>query len=1176
MGDGSARSAGTRAGSLIGPGEIREAIAAQLGIPAAEIADDADLIQLGLDSIRTMKLAGGWRKRGADINFAQLAQSPTVAEWANLLGGPEAAAPVAEPENTVTQQDSPPSAPADDAEFEPFPMATMQHAYWIGRADEQDLGGVAAHLYVEFDGAGVDPVRFEQAADALVAAHPMLRTRFLPDGTQQTMNAPGRPTYQLVDLRDRSEAEAGNELERLREEKTHQRLAIEDGQVLDIALTLLPDGRTRLHLDVDMLAGDAMSYRVLISDLAELYHGGMLTPESYSYRRYRTERTADAQARERDRAWWQDRLTEMPSAPELPTIPVSERTDPHRTVRYNYWLEAEAKQRLLDAAHARGITPAMALAAVFADTIGGWSAQSRFLLNVPLFHREPVSTDIDRVIGDFTSSIMLEVDVSADVTVADRARQLQRTMHESASHTAYSGLEVLRDLGRYRGEPVLAPVVYTSALNLGELFADSVTDTFGEPVWIISQGPQVLLDAQVTEVRGGLLLNWDVRESAFPEGMVADMFATYTAAVARLADESGWAAEAAVRLPLEQSKVRAAVNATDGPVSGRALHTGLFEHAASTPDSPAVVWTIDGVDGGWSYRELADQALAVAGELRAAGVVPGDTVAVQLPKGPEQILAVAGVLAAGATYVPIGFDQPVKRRAEILRTGEVVAALVADGRDMGDAQVRCIPLSQARMHAEPLAEPVLPDPSSIAYVLFTSGSTGVPKGVDVPHSGAMNTIDAVNIWFDVDHRDRVLALSALEFDASVYDIFGMFAVGGSIVSVTARQREEATSWVELLRAHRVSILNCVPSMLDMILEIGGDTLGDSLRAVTLGGDWVGADLARRLAKQVPGARFSGLGGATETSIHNTICEVSDPPAHWRTVPFGVPLRNVRCRVVSSAGRDCPDWVPGEFWVGGANVAAGYRNDPEKTAERFVEYQGLRWYRTGDMARYWPDGTIEFLGRADHQVQIRGYRVELGEVESALRAAPGVRHAVAAIVGTSAPRLVAAVAGFDGTADELLATLPDVLPGYMIPTRVELLEQMPLTANGKLDRRAVTALLAPSASDDLDAEPRTDLERALCAIVAEVLNVERIGPNDDFFSAGGDSVLATTTVARVREWLDVDHALVGDLLIGRTVAVLAQRLLARETELGHPDRLEAVAQLYLDIAAMTDEQVLAVE
>ena len=495
------------------------------------------------------------------------------------------------------------------------------------------------------------------------------------------------------------------------------------------------------------------------------------------------------------------------------------------------------------------------------------------------------------------------------------------------------------------------------------------------------------------------------------------------------------------------------------------------------------------------------------------------------------------------------------------------------------AAIPCLSIDAARNYPEPLQAPVFPDTGEIAYVLFTSGSTGLPKGVEVPHSAAMNTIDAVNEWFGVGSTDRALALSALEFDLSVYDIFGMFSAGGCMVALDSEQRAAATTWVELLRQHRVSILNCVPSMLDMILELGGDRLGDSLRAVILGGDWVGADLARRLAKQVPGCRFSGLGGATETAIHSTICEVvGEPPAHWATVPFGVPLRNVRCRVVSPSGRDCPDWVPGELWVGGANVAAGYRNDPERTAERFVEYEGIRWYKTGDMARYWPDGTIEFLGRADNQVQIRGYRVELGEVESALRTVPGVRHAVAAVVGASAPKLVAAIAGDPGEVGDVTvdsAAVADLLPSYMVPTRTVFFEQIPLTSNGKLDRRAVAALLEPEArSSREDGAPRNDVEAALAEIVAEVLGVNSVGVHDDFFALGGDSVLATSVIARVRDWLEIDHAVVGDLFATRTVAGLAERLDGREAQRGTPGRLAVIARHYLDVAALTDEEVLA--
>jgi mycobactin phenyloxazoline synthetase len=329
---------------------------------------------------------------------------------------------------------------------------------------------------------------------------------------------------------------------------------------------------------------------------------------------------------------------------------------------------------------------------------------------------------------------------------------------------------------------------------------------------------------------------------------------------------------------------------------------------------------------------------------------------------------------------------------------------------------------------------------------------------------------------------------------------------------------------------------------------------------------------------VPGCRFAGLGGATETAVHGTVCEVAgEPPAGWATVPYGIPLRNVRCRVVSPSGRDCPDWVRGELWFSGPNLAAGYRNDPERTAERFVKHDGIRWYRTGDLARYWPDGTIEFLGRADHQVQIRGYRVELGEVESALRTVPGVRHAVAAVVGAAAPKLVAAVAADPGEAGDITTAVADLLPNYMIPTRTVFFEQMPLTANGKLDRRAVVALLEPEAAAAADAQdcgPRNDVEAALAEIFAEVLRTDSVGTHADFFALGGDSVLATGVIARIRDWLEIDHAVVADLFATRTIAGLAERLQRREGQRGTPERLAVIARHYLDVAALTDEEVLA--
>ena len=269
-------------------------------------------------------------------------------------------------------------------------------------------------------------------------------------------------------------------------------------------------------------------------------------------------------------------------------------------------------------------------------------------------------------------------------------------------------------------------------------------------------------------------------------------------------------------------------------------------------------------------------------------------------------------------------------------------------------------------------------------------------------------------------------------------------------------------------------------------------------------------------------------------------------------------------------------MPGELWIGGAGVAHGYRNDPERTADRFLDDAGQRWYRTGDLARYLPDGTLEFLGRADHQVKIRGHRIELGEVEGALRALPAVHAAVAAVVGGASPRIAAAVTlDTPAAADALLSDLATALPGYMVPSRVVVLDEIPLTGNGKPDRVAVRRILESDSDETEFVAPSGALETALADLFGTVLGgvtvgALTIGATDDFFALGGDSVLATGLVARVREWLDAPHAVVADIFAARTVAGLAARLRAGDTD---PDRLEQVAEIYLEVAGMDDAEVL---
>ncbi|MFB7496395.1 amino acid adenylation domain-containing protein [Streptomyces sp. NPDC056161] len=1127
------------------PAAVREAVARALEIAPQELDDDRDLFELGLDSLMLMSLVGAWRRQGSAVTFQDLTSGPTLGAWTALLGRerhgdapatawPAPLAPLDAPATAwpapldapATVRPAPPDAAATEARTDTFPLATMQHAYWIGRQDGQPLGGVAAHFYVELDGHEVDPVRLDTALRSLVRRHGMLRAVFDEEGRQH-FGAPGAPLT-VHDLRERTPVEAEAELELLRERNTHARPDIAAGDVFRTALCQLPDGRTRLQIDLDMMAGDALSLRVLLSDLRRFYDCPDDPPRELGldYHRYLAEHAVRRSAeREQHAVWWRERLPDLPRGPRLPTAvdpltPVrADDTALTRSRRLHHWLGPADKAALISAARRHGITPAAALATAFAEVIAAWSDSRRFLLNLPLFDREMFTPEVAQLVGDFSSSVLLDADMSAPLPFTRQARGLQERLQEGISHGAYGGVEVLRDLARAEGTPVLAPVVYTSAIGLGEIFEQDVQKSFGRPSWIISQGPQVHLDAQVTELDGGLLLNWDIRDGVFEAGVPDAAFDAYRGLITRLlTDPDAWAQPVDGLLAPDVLPRRAVAALPAAPVPDRALHTRFFRLAETEPDRPAVVRTTGDT---LTYGELAHAARRIATTLRDHGVREGDTVAVTLPKGADQITAVLGVLAAGAAYAPVGVEQPAVRRARIHSVAD--ARVVLTDRDHAHLCANASPAPVLLLEDASQAPPapvVQPDPGRPAYVLFTSGSTGLPKGVEVSHRAVVNTIEAMEEQLGLGPSDRALAISALDFDLATWDIFTPLSLGGQVVAVGQEHRRDAHHWARLVRTHGVTLVQCVPALLDLLMAAGEDEgLGNSLRMVLLGGDWVGLDQPRRLRSLVPGCRFVALGGMTEAAVHSTVFEVAETDPAWKSVPYGVPLRNMRARVVDGRGRDCPDLVPGELWIGGPGVANGYRADPERTAERFVEYDGERWYRSGDLARYRPDGVLEFLGRADHQVKIGGHRIELGEVEAALEDGPGVLHAVATVLDTPARHLAAAVSDRSGATDpdEVRLRAARRLPAHMVPERVLVLPELPLTANGKLDRAAVRQALTETAGQDgsRTSAPVGPVETAVAAEWADLLATGDVGRESSFFLLGGDSLVATRLIGRLR-------------------------------------------------------------
>ncbi|MGW4070515.1 amino acid adenylation domain-containing protein [Nocardia grenadensis] len=1145
-----------------GVARLRREVSTLTGVPVEDLADDDDLLALGLDSVTVMRLSGLMRQAGRRVEFRDLVRNPTLGAWRKLLDDTET--------DTAAPQDTTGKPEAVDCS-QPFPLALMQHAFWVGRTRTQDLGDVAAHFYSEFDREGVEPDRLERAMRDLIARHPMLRVTIDAAGMQRVTARGSWSGLVVYDLRELPETERLRRLAQTRDSCSHRRMDVGAGEVIDLRLSLLPAGRTRVHLDLDMIAGDALSLRNLLADLTTFYeHGsGALPALEYHYGQYLADRGRNrAAAREQARQWWHTQLPDLPGAPELPLLASEAASDGARVDRRSHWLSPERAAGLRARAQRAGLTTAGVLATVFAETIGAWSSTDRFLLNLPAFDREPLHNDVDLLVGDFSSSVLLDVDLSTPMSVTDRGRAVADRLREVLGYAAYSGVEVLRDLSRAGGgERVLAPVVYTSALSLGELYAPEVRKCLGEPVWTISQGPQVWLDAQVTEYDGGILLNWDARVSLFPAGLLDTMFDAYVRFVELLLDdETAW--DCPAPWPVTGRRYSEIALAPALP-----LHRRFFDRAATDPDRTALV----AGDTTMSYGELSARARRMARLLRDKGIGRGDSVAITLPKGVDQIVAVLGVLAAGATYVPSGIDLPAARRERVYRTaGARLVITDLDTATAGSWPDDLEPVYPEQAYtADPLTGIVEVDPEDVMYVIFTSGSTGTPKGVEVPHRAVAATVDAVNGRFGIGADDRTIALSALDFDLSAYDLFAFLAFGGSVVVVDEARRRDAAAWAELIRRWDVTVLSAVPALLDMLLTAaGGSGLGGALRLVMLGGDRVTVDLPDRLRRMVPGCRFAGLGGMTEAAIHATVCEVGTVDPGWSSVPYGVPLPHAGCRVVDRHGRDCPDWAAGELWVTGMGLAHGYRGEPERTAERFVEHAGIRWYRTGDLVRYQPDGTLEFLGRTDHQVKIRGHRIELGEIEAVLAEHPRITAAAAAVLEQPARSLGAVVVGSCGelTDDDLRSWLGERLPGYMVPRVFARSAELPLTRNGKIDRAAVHTTLAAVAGSRRGSEsavPRGRLEQVVADAWAAVLDAGAIRRDDDFFALGGDSLLATRLIRRLLAE-GVAGADLAHLFTTRTLAAFAATL-TLGTAPGHPEIVPDPAHRY-EPFPLTDIQV----
>ncbi|WP_213454854.1 non-ribosomal peptide synthetase [Rhizomonospora bruguierae] len=496
----------------------------------------------------------------------------------------------------------------------------------------------------------------------------------------------------------------------------------------------------------------------------------------------------------------------------------------------------------------------------------------------------------------------------------------------------------------------------------------------------------------------------------------------------------------------------------------------LFESHTGHGDAPAVVCGQRVL----SRAELEASANRLAHRLRELGVGPETIVGVCLGRSPELVVAILGVLKAGGAYLPLDPDYPPQRLRLMLADAGCVAVVTEQAQRsvLADAGAPLLCLDTERLDGYPTHRPeVAVRPENLAYVIYTSGSTGDPKGIALQHHGAVNNFTDFNDRFGIGPGDSVLCVSSPSFDMSVYDILGMLGAGGRVILPEPELVRDPPAWANLLRDHEVTVWHSAPALLELLLEyveLDGAAAPRHLRLALLGGDWIPVNLADRLWRVAPAARFISLGGATEASMDSTIFPVERVDPGWTSVPYGRPMANQRVYVLDRHLQPVPVGIPGELYLAGTGLARGYLNRPELTAERFVWHtfhdgRTERLYQTGDMARYRPDGVLELLGRRDFQVKIHGLRIELGEIEATLRRHEAIAKAVVVAPGARGRTRLAAFVTRSGEGEvaetELRKWLGELLPAHMVPRTITALDRLPTTPNGKVDRKALLSAQA---------------------------------------------------------------------------------------------------------------------
>lgn len=1038
------------------------------------------------------------------------------------------------------------------------PLSLMQEQIWF--LEQLQPGNIAYNAPTTFRLHGhVDVEVLQRAVTEIVRRHEILRTTVHSrDGhAVQRVEPPYPVTVPVVDLRGEDDPYAASE--RVVTEEIRTAFVLTELPLLRWTLVRLADTEWELVLVEHHVIHDGWTFALLVGELTQLYDAfaaGQPSPLpeprlQYADFAHWQHEVIDSEPMAEQLAYWTRQLAGAPDGLDLPYERVRSAQSDIVGATCRVELPAELCEAAREFSRREGVTLFVTMLSAYLAMLHRYTGQDELCIGSAYGNRALAGTQ--DMPGMFVNPVVLRCPAAGRTTFQELLASTASVAIDAQANQEYPFVRLVQSLAppRMPGRNPLYQAMFNfddapiARMNLtgargGVLERFNGTAKLDLGVLVIPRAErQVGVAADERDRR--ITMVWEYRSDLLSAETVQRLTESYaTVLAAALADPTRRVAE----LPLAGSSP---AELPVEPVVSQPL-TSLFDRwVAQTPDAEAV--HVPQV-GGLTYRELDRRANRLAHLLHQRGVRPGEVVGICADRGIDMVVAVLATLKAGAAYLPLDPAYPKPRLASALADAHAVAVLAPSFVEVGlGRDLPVIRTDEGSLAGVPDTDPgLVVDPDLPAYLIYTSGSTGRPKGVEISRRALADKYLAWERSYQLLDGPRThLQLAAFPFDVCTGDLVRALLSGGRLVICPRDALADPGLLYATLSQHRVDCAELLPSvarlLVDHVLDVGGSL--SFLKLVAVGGEaWTPTEYERLRAACGPNTRVLNVYGVTEATIGNTVHELTTPPVTG-TLPIGRPLPGVQALVLDTLLGPVGPGVVGEIFLGGSGLATAYRGRPDLTAAKFVPHPtepGVRLYATGDRGRYLPDGSIEFLGRADHQVKIRGFRVELGEIEAVLRAHPAVVDAVVAAPGDATSRRLVAYVVAGGPVDTaaLRQFVRDRLPEHMVPGYCTLLDSLPRTTSGKLDRNALPEPVGPASDERLFVEPRPGLERQLAAIWQRVLRVQRVGARDEFFELGGHSLLAAQVSAQIRAELGVDLA-VRDLLAGPTVEALARHL-----------------------------------